>query len=59
MLPFMYADLEEMENLFGSDPWPYGINANRPTLEALVQHLQEQDFISEVVPIEDLFIAIH
>ena len=58
MLPFMYADLEEMERLFGVDPWPYGIEANRPTLEALVQHLQEQHFITEVVPIEDLFIPV-
>ena len=58
MLPFMYADLEEMERLFGVDPWPYGIEANRPTLEALVQHLQEQHFITGVVPIEDLFIPV-
>ena len=25
MLPWMAADLEEIDDVFGGDPWPYGI----------------------------------
>ena len=43
--------------MFGRDPWPYGIEANRPTLEALVQYMVEQSFIAKPIPIEDLFVV--
>ncbi len=36
MLPWMTAELEEVQQIFGDDPWPYGVEANRPTLQALV-----------------------
>ena len=36
MLPWQFADVDEIDEVFGGDPWPYGIEANRPTLEALV-----------------------
>ena len=58
MLPFQFADMDEVDELFGGDPWPYGIEPNRPTLEALVRHLHEQHFIRDVMPIEDLFVAV-
>jgi hypothetical protein len=35
----------------------YGIEANRPTLEALVQYMVEQSFIAKSIPIEDLFVV--
>jgi len=28
------ADLDEINDIFDGDPWPYGVEANRPTLEA-------------------------
>jgi 4,5-dihydroxyphthalate decarboxylase len=55
MLPWMGADVEEMEQVFGKDPWPYGVEPNRPTLEALVTYLHEQGLIADRMPIEDLF----
>ena len=58
MLPFMFADMDEVDELFDGDPWPYGIEPNRPTLEALVRHLKEQHFITETPPIEDLFVKV-
>ena len=58
MLPFMYADLDEVDELFDGDPWPYGVEPNRPTLEALVRHLAEQHFVRDVVAIESLFVAL-
>ena len=55
MMPFLPDDLDEIDRVFGGDPWPYGIEANRPTLEAEIQYLIEQDYIAEAMPIEDLF----
>ena len=37
------------------DPLPYGIEANRKMLEAVVQHAVEQGIIPRRVPIEELF----
>ena len=34
MLPFLPAYIEETQRVFGGDPWVYGIEANRRTLEA-------------------------
>jgi 4,5-dihydroxyphthalate decarboxylase len=58
MLPFQFADMDEVDTLFDGDPWPYGIEPNRPTLEALVRHLHEQHFIRETTPVEELFVPI-
>ena len=58
MLPFMFADMDEVDELFDGDPWPYGIEPNRPTLEALVRHLREQHFIAEAPHIEELFVPV-
>jgi 4,5-dihydroxyphthalate decarboxylase len=55
MLPFLPDDLDEIDRVFGGDPWPYGIEPNRPTLEAEIQYLVEQDYIAAPMPIEDLF----
>ena len=57
MLPWLPADMDEIDEVFGGDPWPYGIEANRPTLEALVQYMVEQHFIPKRIPIEDLFVV--
>ena len=35
MMPWMLAQIDEMDKVFGPDPWPYGVEANRKTLEAL------------------------
>jgi len=56
MLPWLPDDLEEIDELFGGDCWPYGIGPNRPTLEALVGYMAEQGLIAESIPIEKLFV---
>jgi 4,5-dihydroxyphthalate decarboxylase len=48
--------VDELIREFGEDPWPYGIEPNRPTLEALVDYLFEQDMISRRIPVDDLFV---
>jgi 4,5-dihydroxyphthalate decarboxylase len=59
MLPWMASELEEIDDVFGGDPWPYGIDANRPSLEALVQYLADQALIEKPVPVESLFVPIY
>jgi 4,5-dihydroxyphthalate decarboxylase len=57
MLPWMTADLDEIDQVFGGDPWPYGVEANRPTLSALVRYLEEQGIVAKAPRIEDLFVV--
>jgi len=59
MLPWMTADIDELDEVFGGDPWPYGVEPNRPTLEALVTYLSDQAIIKEPIPIDDLFVPSH
>ena len=59
MLPWMTADLDEIDDVFGGDPWPYGIEPNRPTLEALVRYLEEQGITNKSPTIESLFVPVH
>ena len=58
MLPWQVAELEELAELFGPDHWPYGVEANRPTLETLVRYMVAQHFISAPMPIEALFTSV-
>jgi 4,5-dihydroxyphthalate decarboxylase len=55
----MTADLDELDEVFGGDAWPYGIESNRSTLEALVTYLSDQAIIKSRMPIEDLFVPTH
>jgi 4,5-dihydroxyphthalate decarboxylase len=58
MLPWLPAELDEIDEVFGGDPWPYGIEPNRPTLEALVQFLVDQSMIAEPMKVDDLFVPL-
>jgi 4,5-dihydroxyphthalate decarboxylase len=59
MLPCMHADIDEIDAVFGGDPWPYGVEENRPTLDALVRYLEEQGVIAKAPRVDDLFVPIH
>jgi 4,5-dihydroxyphthalate decarboxylase len=58
MLPWLQEEIEEIDDVFGGDPFPYGIAPNRPTLAALVQYMVEQHFIADAMPIEELFVPL-
>ena len=58
MLPWLIDDVEEIDEVFGGDAFPYGLEANRATLQALVAYMVEQHFIARAIPIEDLFVPI-
>jgi 4,5-dihydroxyphthalate decarboxylase len=59
MLPWMGSEIEEIDEVFGGDPWPYGVEPNRATLEALVQYLAEQGLIAGPIPVEKLFVPTY
>jgi len=59
MTPFLMRDIDEIYELFDGDPWPYGIEPNRPTLEAFVTYLVDQSLIAAPVPVNDLFVPTH
>jgi len=54
-LPWLFAEVDELKSLFGSDWWPYGIEANRHILEALIRYMGEQGLIDRPVKVEELF----
>ena len=47
--------LTKTQEMFGSDPFPYGIKANRKLLETLVDFSYEQGLITTKPQIEQLF----
>ena len=47
--------MEEEQSIIGKDWFPYGIERNRPTLEALLQYLHEQGLSHRRVAIDELF----
>jgi len=59
MLPWLPRDLDEIYEFFDGDPWPYGVEENRPTLEALVQYLQDQHLIANKPTLEELFAPMY
>lgn len=59
MMPWIPRDIDEIHEIFDGDPWPYGVEANRPTLEALVTYLQDQHLIAHKPTLEELFVPIH
>ena len=59
MLPWLISDFHEIDEVFGKDFWPYGVEENRPTLEALVTYLYEQSMISRKIPIEEIFVPTY
>jgi len=59
MLPWLPRDIDEIFEFFDGDPWPYGVEENRPTLEALVQYLQDQHLTDWKPTLEELFAPIY
>ena len=47
--------LATTREIFGDDPFPYGVKSNRPMLDVLMEYSREQGLTSEKMKIEDLF----
>jgi 4,5-dihydroxyphthalate decarboxylase len=55
-LPFLHLAAEESRSIFGDvDPWRYGLEENRKTIETLVQYSHEQGLIPKRYALEELF----
>lgn len=57
-LPWLHAAIEESDELFGGDAWPYGVERNRAALEMLAGFLVEQRFVPELPPVQAMFAPI-
>jgi 4,5-dihydroxyphthalate decarboxylase len=58
MLPWMIAEIEENDEIFGGDPFVYGIEPNRPTLNALIGYLGDQSLLAGPVDVDSLFVPV-
>jgi len=54
-LPWLTSEVERAKELMGEDFWPYGLEENRTTLEALIQYSHEQGLIKRKPKVEELF----
>ena len=55
-LPWLIDEIERSRRVFGADIWDYSIEGSRPTLDALVQYLDEQGLTSRKMSVEELFV---
>ncbi|MDO8690996.1 MAG: ABC transporter substrate-binding protein [Dehalococcoidia bacterium] len=54
-LPWFLPELENERQVLGHDLWPYGLSANRATLDAFVQYSIEQGLAERKLEVESLF----
>jgi 4,5-dihydroxyphthalate decarboxylase len=54
-LAWLQPLLEEEQAIIGRDSYPYGIEKNRPSLDALLQYAHEQGLTARRVRVEELF----
>ncbi len=54
-IPWCFTHAERARDMFGDDFWPYGVEANRPTLEAFVRFCDEQGVSHRPVAVDDLY----
>lgn len=47
--------LREQTEVFGEDPWPYGISKNRVAVETLMSYLYEQGLATRKLTFEEMF----
>jgi 4,5-dihydroxyphthalate decarboxylase len=59
MTPFLMREIDDIWDVFNGDPWPYGVEPNRQTLEALVTYLQDLGLIAAPVKVDDLFVPTY
>jgi 4,5-dihydroxyphthalate decarboxylase len=54
-MPWLAEHARRWREAAGEDFWPYGIEPNRPTLEAFVQYAFEQGVATRLLKVEELF----
>lgn len=54
-LPWLLDHVEELWSVFGKNWWPYGVEANRPTLTAIGRYVHEQGLSPRQVTPDEMF----
>lgn len=54
-LPFVEEQLKAARELMGQDFWPYGVDANRKTLDVFLRHHHAQGLSPRLLKVEELF----
>ena len=54
-MPWHWTHADRTEKIFGPDFWPYGVEANRTTLQAFVDWAHEQGVCHRPVTLDELF----
>jgi 4,5-dihydroxyphthalate decarboxylase len=54
-LPWLIDHVEQTRRVFGQDFWPYGLEPNRPTFEAIGRYVHEQGLSPRIVSADELF----
>ncbi|MFH1833473.1 MAG: ABC transporter substrate-binding protein [bacterium] len=54
-LPWLVREVERTREIMGEDWWPYGVEKNRDTMEALCQYSFEQGLSARRMKVEELF----
>lgn len=56
-VPWLAERARHWREMAGGDLWPYGVEFNRPTLQAFLQYADEQGVAMRRLPLEELFAA--
>jgi 4,5-dihydroxyphthalate decarboxylase len=56
-IPWSPANAQRAEAIMGDDFWPYGIEPNRTTLEAVLAYAHEQGVCERLLSVDELFPA--
>jgi 4,5-dihydroxyphthalate decarboxylase len=54
-LPWVGAELEATEAAMGADFWPYGVEPNRKTLEAMARYSYQQHLSVRQLAVDEMF----
>ena len=57
-LPWLLDHVEETRRVFGLDYWAYGLEASRPTYEAIGRYVLEQGLSPRAVTADELFAPV-
>jgi 4,5-dihydroxyphthalate decarboxylase len=55
-LPWLIDEIEAARDIFGPQVWDYSVEGSRPTLDALVAYLDEQQLTRRRMKVEELFV---
>ncbi len=58
MVPWLPEAVDEIDDYFGGDPYPYGLEANRVTLERLLTYLHQQAITRRKLTPDELFVPV-